>query len=355
LNHPEPDTSIPDRGAASGATPADGEDTDRPNGPFSRVRLEMSVLIWWPNETSLDPCRTIEIGASSALLVLPKKVDVSQSLLLINPESSRQVACRILYGMPQADGGSQLEVEFLTESPGFWGPAIPSGGGVAQSTAPPGAVPSADPTLEPLRRSSLKRRRVVGWPALVVAGIISMLCLLIANTRGTKTVPKNTASSAFQGFLPDEARTIPGIANYRLATTSDFDSDTVSLLTQSGEHPGGEIEGAFSAVGASTAYVLIGKNATWRIVIVGDGQLRCDAQYKTVAIAVRVPKEKLQKIDWITPPSADAEGDGLLIVRSSKDLASGVVLFLRGDQVVSGTPIDYRQVLLNLSNTSLVN
>jgi hypothetical protein len=355
LTQPRPETSVADRGAALGANPSEAENTNKLNGAFSRVRFEMSVLIWWPDETSLDPCKTIEIGASSALLVLPKKVDVSQSLLLINPESSRQVACRILYGMPQADGGSQLEVEFLSESPGFWGPAIPSSGGVAQSNAPPGAVPVLDPTFGPLPGSSLKRRRVLGWPALVVAGIISMLWLLIGGTRGTKTVPKNTASGAFQSLLPGEARTIPGIENYRLATSGDFDSDTVSLLTQSGEQPSGEIEGAFSAVGASTAYVFMGKNATWRIVIVVDGQVRCDAQYKTVAIALRVPKEKLQKIDWITPPPADADDDGLLIVRSSKDLTSGVVLFLRGDQVVSGTPIDYRQVLLNLPNTSLVN
>ena len=49
-------------------------------------------------------------------------------------------------------------------------------------------------------------------------------------------------------------------------------------------------------------------------------------------------------ITWTTPPPI-AVGDGLLVVRSAQDSASGAILFLSSDAVVSGTPADYRQAL----------
>jgi hypothetical protein len=109
----------------------------------------------------------------------------------------------------------------------------------------------------------------------------------------------------------------------------------------------GDIQGAFSAFGQSQAYVLVGKGANWRILILADGQLRCDAQYRNVAIVARVPKEAIQRIVWADPPPADTDGDGLLVVRTANDLGSAVVLFLRGDEVVSGTPTGYLQIPLS--------
>jgi hypothetical protein len=84
-----------------------------------------------------------------------------------------------------------------------------------------------------------------------------------------------------------------------------------------------------------------------RVVILADGKLRCDAQYRRVAIVARVPKQSIQKIIWADPPPAGSEGDGLLVVRTANDLGSAVVLFLRGDEVVSGTPTGYWQVPLS--------
>jgi hypothetical protein len=134
--------------------------------------------------------------------------------------------------------------------------------------------------------------------------------------------------------------------NFRLATTADFDPDAISWLHGSSPEASGEIPGAYSGADKSDAYVLIGKNGMRRVLIMANGQVRCDAQYRTIALAVRVPRISMEKIDWSRPPG-ESDGDGLLIVPTADQLGSSVVLFLNGQQVVSGTPIDYRQVLLH--------
>ena len=83
------------------------------------------------------------------------------------------------------------------------------------------------------------------------------------------------------------------------------------------------------------------------IVILADGQLRCDAKYRSVAIVARVPKGAIQNVIWANPPPADSEGDGLLVVRNASELRSGVVLLLRGDEVVTGTPTSYQHIPLS--------
>jgi hypothetical protein len=159
----------------------------------------------------------------------------------------------------------------------------------------------------------------------------------------------SVAQSLLQQIPPNQTRLIPEAASYRLATANDFDSDAVAVLTNSGQPVGGTIQGAFASSGQSQAYVLMGKNQIWRVVILADGKLRCDAQYRSVAIALRVPREKLGSVIWSTPPPPDSQGDGLLIVRSSKDASSGIVLFLSGDQVSAAVPSDYRPLLLKTS------
>jgi hypothetical protein len=144
---------------------------------------------------------------------------------------------------------------------------------------------------------------------------------------------------------PEDASLISDSDNYRLAATGDFAPDLITWLSMPGQQANGDIPGAYSAAGSSHAYVLIGKDATWRVLIVANGQLRCDARYRTLAIVAHVPKNLIQTIDWSDRPTAESEGDGLLIVRAANNPASGVVLFLQGDQVITGTPFNYYQVL----------
>jgi hypothetical protein len=76
------------------------------------------------------------------------------------------------------------------------------------------------------------------------------------------------------------------------------------------------------------------------------GQVSYNAEYPVIAAAALIPKELIQKINWADPSPPESDGDGLLIVRAADGPASGVVLFLRGTQIVSGNPTDYRQIPL---------
>jgi hypothetical protein len=97
-------------------------------------------------------------------------------------------------------------------------------------------------------------------------------------------------------------------------------------------------------MGESRAYVLVGKDKAWRVVIVADGRLRYDASYLKLALVARVRKEFVRRITWAEFPAPEGDGDGLLIVRDGATSSSGVVLFLRGDGIASAAPRDYRQV-----------
>jgi hypothetical protein len=97
--------------------------------------------------------------------------------------------------------------------------------------------------------------------------------------------------------------------------------------------------------GSSHASVLMGRDSSWRVLIVANGQVRCDARYRALAIVVRTPGNLIQKIDWSDRTLAESEGDALLVVRAANNPAPGVVLFLQGQagngnscQFLSGPP-----------------
>jgi hypothetical protein len=289
-----------------------------------RVCLQMRVIVGFPGEPSHDECQTIEVGAGGALLVVPRRVEVGQSLLLINPDSWKQISCRVRNVKQIGSGANQVGVEFATESNNFWGLEHE----------------------ENSQRLNTKRRRLFSWPTFLLAGLMGLIFLFIARSHRSNPASAPAVRSVFQDAAPEEARLIPGMEDYRLATLGDFDPDAAAWLGNYGQPVSGEIPGAFSAFGKSRAYVFVAKDATWRIVILADGQLRCDAPYRRVAIVARIPKQAIQKIVWADPPPADSEGDGLLIVRIAKDPGSAVVLFLRRGEVVSGTPVGYWQIPL---------
>jgi hypothetical protein len=152
------------------------------------------------------------------------------------------------------------------------------------------------------------------------------------------------ADSALQDVPPEDARLISALGDYRLATAKDFDAGATMWLQLFGQQPAGIISGAYSGTVQSNAYILVGKDKVRRVVIVADGQVRCDAAYRSIALAARVPKDVLQRITWVDTSDVETEGDGLLIVAAPDNPASGVVLLLGADQVVPRVPVDFHLV-----------
>jgi hypothetical protein len=147
---------------------------------------------------------------------------------------------------------------------------------------------------------------------------MGLILLFIARSHGSNPGSAPAVRSVFEDAAPEEARLIPGIEDYRLATLGDFDPDAAARLGNYGQPVSGEIPGAFSAFGKSRAYVFVAEDATWRIVILADGKLRCDAQYRRVAIVARIPKQAIQKIVWADPPPQTPRATGCSLCVSRK-------------------------------------
>ena len=300
-----------------------------------RLRLEIPILVSFPGESSYDECETVEVGALGALLASSGTMKVGQELFLTNPNSWEQITCHVRHVTPRGAGVSHVGVEFASESNEFWDAAVRSSGAAA--------FPAVH---EEIAKLTPKRWRALSRPTIVLAGMTGLIFLFLFVARSDKSKSRSAPATRaiFQDVALEQARLIPGIENYRLATPADFDPDAVFWVKNSGQKVSGEIPGAFSAFGQSQAYVLVGKDAKWRIVILANGKLRCDAQYRSVAVVARVPKHAIEKIIWADRPPVGSEGDGLLVVRTANDPGSAIVLFLREDEVVSATPAGYWQI-----------
>ena len=348
-----------------------------------RVRFEMAVGIYrhqGNEEPIFEEGKTLNVSAHGALLALTTPAAIGEMLRLINPRTRQEIECRVCrLGLRYPGGVNQISIEFCEVSPTFWDvdsrpldwdPAwVPPAERVRPQisaqvflTEPVQETPQtrflassvkAKKTSAPQQSSRAQeatKSRVAGlfnWP-MVASGICLVLvaCWIgIPNHRAA--VPVAPWVPVSQILASKEANMISDSDNFRLATMADFDPDAISWLHSSGRLASGEIPGAYSGTDKSDAYVLIGKNEMRRVLIMANGQVRCDAQYRTIALAVRVPRILIEKIDWSLPPG-ESDGDGLLIVPTTDHLGSSVVLFLNGQQVVSGTPIDYHQVLLQL-------
>lgn len=353
-----------------------------------RLMFEIPVEVYASRnneEPTYEVARSLTVNAHGGLLAMTTLVGFGEILRLRNPATQMEVECRVCrFGMSYPGGVNQVGVEFLKVSPAFWNITSPPADWdpawvpptPRERPEPPLPPPDAESEPAPKRvrkpasnnvrkitEEAVKAQRESGqikekdaepigwrflsWPTFALAGLVGLIVLFVAISYGSRTAAVPAASAGIAGVAPEQARLIPGIENYRLAMPADFDQAGVSWMVNSGQQVAGEIPGSFSALGQSNAYVLAGKDGMWRIVILADGKLRCDAQYRSVALVARVARGAIQKIVWATPPPIDSEGDGLLVVRSVNDLGSAVVLFLRGGQVVSGTPSGSWQIPLS--------
>jgi hypothetical protein len=91
-----------------------------------RLRLELPVFVY-SRSTDQEPlhemARSLVVYANGGVLVLGVTVKLGQELLLVNPRSEAQAACRIAAFEPCPP---VVRLEFTQPVPGFWGVAFPS-------------------------------------------------------------------------------------------------------------------------------------------------------------------------------------------------------------------------------------
>jgi len=193
-------------------------------------------------------------------------------------------------------------------------------------------------------KNAPKNGRGLNWRLVVLSALVVLLTLWIAMREPGGADSAGSGSALPVGVEPEDARRIPRVERTKLATAADFDPDAISWLRGSDQQANGKMPGFYSGAKKSNAYILVGKANERRVVIFAGEGLRYNAEYPVIAIAACVPMELVHQVKWAdaTPPESD--GDGLLIVRAADAPASGVMLFLRGSQVVSANPVDYREV-----------
>ena len=198
-----------------------------------------------------------------------------------------------------------------------------------------------------------KERNLVGRLAIAV-GVITAILVVVGATRNltssAKAGPVDPAgASVGRGIMPVDATGIPQAARYRAAAESDLNPAAAAFLRQFGDIHAGRVPGNYSGQGnpRDVAYLLVSDSGTYRAVLLVKGVNRMDSEFASEAFIARIPQDRLKNIAWADPaPSADPDGDALLVVRNVGDQTSGTVIYLSGGRIVSGSPANFNQVSL---------
>jgi hypothetical protein len=206
----------------------------------------------------------------------------------------------------------------------------------------PGAEPL--PAIPFAQRWNWFRTAYLAVPVLLLSSI-----LLVARRPSSVDVPQ--PSPVPLGIAEDEASQIPDVQHWRLAQAADFDADAAAWLQQQGRQANGHIRASLTGNGSNdSACVLKHINASpgdpSRLVVFIDRHIRYDATMP-IAIVARIPKDKFKSIEWLgRGPTAQADGDGILVVQKYQEAAGALVLFSSGVQLLSGRPRDFHAVPL---------
>lgn len=201
---------------------------------------------------------------------------------------------------------------------------------------------SSEIKVEPLKRDP----RYV-FKFAVLAGIVAAtIAVLLAIFGGQNEAPLPQQAYVPEGITPLEGKLIPGIAKWRLAPTQAFDPDGIGWLRASGMEPASRIPAAFSGNEGDVAYILTNVEGSKRIVILSKGRNVYDSNYSYLGVAARVRKSIVPSITWAGNPPDEPDGDGLFVLRTPNDPASGLIIFVKGDRIITAAPKDYRTIRL---------
>lgn len=263
--------------------------------------------------STLEQCQKLCTSASSSLLMAGGSLEVNDAMIPPDPDS---------YVLTQLRGMAQL---------------------AAQAEKMPGQ-----------KRQAVALARRGFPPALKLASVAGVVIAVVLVTSLVFRSEKTTQAPALiqkPGIPEADALRIRDLEPWRLAQPADFDPQAALWMDPSGAGAMGRIQGNFGSE-AAVAYVLVAENPTQqqqrRIVILADGQTRYDTELPQIAAAARISQSNLASVSWQgMAPKGEPTGDGLLIVGTMADGASGLVIFPSGLQLLSGIPVNYREITVN--------
>jgi hypothetical protein len=198
--------------------------------------------------------------------------------------------------------------------------------------------------IQPIRYE----RNIAGRLAIVVGIVAAIGTVVVAvEERGNTNPSAYAAETKTIGVMPADAALIPGVQNWRLAVTSDFDASAVTWARNNSIDVVGRIPGNFSGngEGRDVAYILRRADGTFRVVMLCNGGSAIDVNYDSLALVVRLPKSAIGSIPWVGQPlDGDPDGDGLLVAYRPGDPTASVALFKKGDRIISAAPANYQNL-----------
>jgi len=208
----------------------------------------------------------------------------------------------------------------------------------------------AIPGSETIRVARYQRDRHIPGRVAIAIGVIAAVILVVGSSEVQKqplTVEAGPAVPA--GITPNDAVNIRNLEGWRVATAEDFPGDARSWIRGAGLEMNGTVTGDFSGNGADNdvAYVLTNDKHQFRLVVIANHATRYDAQFGSLALVARIPKDSAASVQWNGAPPETVNGDGLLVVTNSQDRASGIAMFLGPERIASGAPTDYQAVSLH--------
>ncbi|HTV57345.1 MAG TPA: PilZ domain-containing protein [Verrucomicrobiae bacterium] len=95
----------------------------RENRRAVRVPVSLPVLLYgrMGNEPFTENTETINVSAHGGLVPLRSRVSPSQSLILTNLQTNLELKCRVARLVRGKNGVVLAGLEFLQQSPSFWG------------------------------------------------------------------------------------------------------------------------------------------------------------------------------------------------------------------------------------------
>ena len=184
--------------------------------------------------------------------------------------------------------------------------------------------------------------------ALGMLGGLAAVAIIGHNPGLAPPLPAAAAELVPPGVWPVDALHIPGIADWYLASATEFDSNALGWARAQGLHLHTRIPADFSGAGRNrdVVYVLANNAGERRVVLLINGNNRYDVKFKSLALAAVIPQQLIGSIRWSARPPQPPDGDALLLVRSTADTGSGTVMYLHGAQIISGVPANYETIKL---------
>lgn len=190
-------------------------------------------------------------------------------------------------------------------------------------------------------------RNLVARTAIAIGVVAAIGTVAVGYNQRQPRVATALAAEPTPGIEPVDARLIPGAGAWRLINPrDDFDPAGLTWAQNNGIALAGRMAADFSGTGEGrdAVYVLRRPNGIFRIALISRGENRYDVTYDKLAVVAPFPKRIVQDTQWAGAAPDQPDGDGLLIAYDPGNPANVVVIFLKGDRIISGQPAHYESI-----------